>query len=203
MSAIEYLHANWRIVRSTPLAFGVFGALMFSAGFGTNEFINNKTETYLRDRLDMTREVKGSLSTLPNHELTQKTLTLVAALRELVALEDEKQKAIRQHYEEKTKHLGPDYSELDEPTLQAAWNEMTAAYTASSEQTARRYEERYKADAVLLREEFITRLPEEIVQREDILQGTKAYNYYHFGNSGLITDIALDLEKLAKLLPTP
>jgi hypothetical protein len=176
MSAIEYIHSNWQIIRSAPLAFGVFGVLMFAAGFGTNEFINNKTETYLRDRLDMTREVRGSLSTLPNEALKQKALALVADLRELLASEDKEHAAIRQRYEDKTKHLGPNYSELDEPTLQEAWSEMTTASIAGSQQTARLYEERYKADAVLLREEFLARLPEEIAQREDILKGAKAYN---------------------------
>jgi hypothetical protein len=175
MSAIEYIHSNWQIIRSAPLAFGVFGVLMFAAGFGTNEFIN-KTETYLRDRLDMTREVRGSLSTLPNEALKQKALALVADLRELLASEDKEHAAIRQRYEDKTKHLGPNYSELDEPTLQEAWSEMTTASIAGSQQTARLYEERYKADAVLLREEFLARLPEEIAQREDILKGAKAYN---------------------------
>ena len=203
MSVVEYIHANRQIIRSAPLAFGVFGMLMFVAGFGTNEFINNKTETHLRDRLDMTREVKGALSTLPNEDLVQKTLALVADLRELVASENQEQDAIRRRYEAKTKHLGPEYSDLDEPMMQEAWDEMTAASIASSQNTVRRYEERYRADAVLLREELLARLPEDIEQREDILQGAKAYNYYHFGdNSGIIGDIALDLEKLAKALPT-
>ena len=59
-----------------------------------------------------------------------------------------------------------------------------------------------KADAVLLREELLARLPAEIAQREDILQGAEAYNYYQFANgASVFEDITLDLEKLAKLLP--
>lgn len=203
MSVIEYIHANWQVIKRSLWTFGIMGVLMFAAGFGANEFINNKTETYLRDRLDMTREVKGSLATLPNEALKQKALDLVADIRSLLATEDQERLDIRRQYDDKTKNLGPEYSELDEPTLQAAWSEMTTAYVASMHNMARLYEERYKADAVLLREEFIARLPEEIAQREDILQGAKAYNYYHFASgSGLIEDVALDLEKLAKLLPT-
>jgi hypothetical protein len=111
--------------------------------------------------------------------------------------------AIRQRYEDKTKHLGPEYTDLDEPTVQEAWDEMRTAGEASSQNTVRRYEERYRADAVLLREELLERLPEGITQREDILRGAKAYNFYHFATgSGIIGDVALDLEKLAKALPT-
>jgi len=204
MSAIEYLHSNWQTIRNAPLAFGVFGALMFAAGFGANEFINNKTETYLRDRLDMTKEVEGALATLPNEDLVQKTLDLVVRIRILVASEYQEQRTIRERYEDKTKHLGPEYSERDEPTMQEAWSEMTAASIASSQLTVRLYEERYMADAILLREELLARFPEEIAQRKDILRGAQAYNYYHYANgAGFIEDIALDLEKLAKLLPTP
>jgi hypothetical protein len=203
MSAIEYAQSHWQDVKKAKAVFVVFGVLMFAAGFGANEFINNKTETYLRDRLDMMREANGSLSTLPNVVLTQKTLALVANLRTLVALAEQEQDAIRRRFEAKTKHLGPEYSDLDEPMMQEAWDEMTAASIASSQNTMRRYEERYRADAVLLRDELLARLPEEITQQVDILQGTKAYNYYHYANgSGIIGDIALDLEKLAKLLPT-
>src|SRR4051812_26842523 len=106
-SIFDHIHSNWQIIRSAPLAFVAFGVLMFSTGFVVNEFINNKTETYLRDRLDMTKEVKGSLSTLPNDALKQKTLDLVAGIRELLASEDQEDLAIRQRYEDRTKHLGP------------------------------------------------------------------------------------------------
>jgi hypothetical protein len=174
---------------------------MFFAGFAANEFFNNKTETHLRDRLDISKEVQGALATLPTKDVKQKTLDLVTDIRALLASEDYERRAIRQRYEDKTKHIGPAYSEDDEPTLQEAWSEMTTAYTENSLNTARLYDERYKADAVLLREEMIARLPDEIVQREDILKGTSAYNRYHFANSAIIEDIALDLEKLAKLLP--
>ena len=175
---------------------------MFAAGFRANEYINNKTERDLRDRLEIKKEVKGSLSTLPNEALKQKTLDLIANMRELLASENEEQLAIRQRYEDKIKHLGPEYSELDEPVLQEAWSEMGTAYAASLSNTIRLYEERYEVDAALLREELISRLPEEITQRDDILQGDKAFRYYHSGyNSGIVESIALDLETLAKLLP--
>jgi hypothetical protein len=210
MSALEYAQSHWPEVKKVKGMFVVFGALMLAAGFGANELINNKTEAnsrdreaYLRDRLDMTKEVKGALATLPNEALKQKTTDLVAGIRELVASENQKQDAIRRRFEAKTKHLGSEYSDFDEPMMQEAWDEMTAASIASSQNTVRRYEERYRADAVLLRDELLVRLPEEITQREDILRGAKAYNYYHFATgSGIIEDIALDLEKLAKALPT-
>jgi hypothetical protein len=189
MSAIEYIYSNWQVVKKAKGVFVVLGVLIFAAGFGMNEFINNKTETQLRDRLDMTKEVKGALATLPNEALVQKTLAVVAGMRDLVTSEDKEDEAIREQYDKKTRHLGPEYSEADEPTLQEAWNEMRAASIAISQNTVRLYEERYRADAVLLRAELLARLPEEITQREDILQGTKAYNYYNFATgSGIIQD---------------
>ena len=175
---------------------------MFFAGFAANEFFNNKTETHLRDRLDISKEVQGALSTLPTPDLKQKTLNLVADIRELLASEDQEHLKIRQRYEDKTKHLGPEYSEYDDPILQDAWSEMTTAYAESSQTTVRLYNERYRVDAVLLREEMVARLPEEVIERGDVFTGTKAYNrYYLANNSGIIEDIALDLEKLAKLFP--
>jgi hypothetical protein len=155
-----------------------------------------------QDQLDRQKDINGSLSILTNPDLKEKTLNLVEDIKELLTLEYQESKVIRKRYEDKTKHLGPVYSDRDEPVLQEAWSEMTTAYDANSFNTKRLYDERYKADAALLREELIERLPDDITQRDDILQGARAYNRYHLsGNSVIIEDIALDLEKLAKLLP--
>ena len=198
------------------MAFVICGVLMFSCGFVVNEFINNKTETQLRDRLEMIKEVKGALATLPNEALKQKTLAVVAALRELGALHDKEDAVLSQRYKDKILHLGPDYSTEDILRMKEAWSEMSAARAANNQHAVRRYEELYQADAVLLREELIARLPERIKQQErimeiilkdtekDILQGPQVYNAYNFAyGSGSIYFVAIDLELLAKLLPNP
>jgi hypothetical protein len=128
---------------------------------------------------------------MPNSELAKRSLAMVQALREL----QKNMNAADQRIEEECdRRDSQDKSAQDRGRIRQSCND---ASLKSSQGFLAQYEERYRAEVLILREEMLHRLPE--------LRGKAAPPILasHPTNALGLGEVAANLEVLAKLLPKP
>ena len=124
-----------------------------------------------------------------NKELKQKTLQVVQSIRALVDSYNTKDRELRAEYDKKDK---PQSSQEERKALRAHW--LTAS-DAVHDATLRAYKDQYWAEAIVLRNELVRRLPKQ--QNEQAIAGI----YQNPTNVLGIQLIADHLELMAKSLP--
>jgi len=127
---------------------------------------------------------------LTNAKLKSQTLGTVTSIRSLL-----------EEYQSKNNELFSsrfsNFEKLSEEERHRHWVEETNKSTQLLSQLQAAYNSKYKINAILLRDELLSRLPKEITKdRNDINR-----SYENVVNTLDILEVADDLERLSKLLP--
>ena len=206
----EYISKEWNVISQAPFAFLILGALMFALAYLAAKWkftvivdeVNAKHET-LKERLllkteqaetykdralkydETIQQVVGS----DEIALRDKTLEVVKNLREF----------IERHKKEDDRVSNIERSAMREARTEEerskAWEKNTNEIMRLSNERNAEFDRRFKVDAMLLRDELRTRLPEyEPIERHHDMMYEHPTNYFGFN------DVASDLERMAKLL---
>ena len=136
------------------------------------------------------REVNAtSRSLLSNSKLKTETIATVSGIRTLLADYQRKSSEI-------TYSRFNDFKNMSEEERNRQWNEDNKKSSELLNQVQLNYNAKHKINAILLRDELLSRLP------KDINRNTKKTFYEHAITTHGIMEVADDLERLAKLLPT-
>jgi hypothetical protein len=141
-----------------------------------------------RERLHLVPTDATAYSRLTNGEVQERALKVVADLRQFLKERGERER------DSLLSGWRRDFRQMSDVERQRAWEAETNALMQDSLETSTHYDERFKVDTILLRDELLARLP----------QGAKneqAYRTYEHPTNpigmGIVAD---DLERLAKNL---
>jgi hypothetical protein len=141
-----------------------------------------------RERLHLVPARGSEFSRLTQSELKEKALIFVRDLRRWLATVSEQD----------NHHLNQEWAAMtqakNEEEKERLWHQCTTALLQRSLMRNSQYDEKFKVDSILLRDELMARLPEG--SRQEPLYGT----YEHPTNPIGMTMVADDVERLAKLL---
>lgn len=151
------------------------------------ERINAKDDqlTEYRERLHLVHTTDTSYSLLTNQELRKKALSVTTQVRDFL---------------KEQIHIGTSpYQEMSaaksENERRRIWENYGNAFLRSMWKFKSAYDEKFKVDTILLRDELLSRLPKDA--RDD-----KAYSMYEYPTNPLGMEmVAYDLERLTKSLP--
>ncbi len=207
---IEFIKNEWSTISSAPFTFIILFVLASSLAYlastwryqgiidllreqlseqkGRMEIKNEQLVEY-RERLRLIPSDATQFTKLTNKELQAKSLKLVQELRTFLSEREKRQREIlfsgwRQNYKN-----------LTEEQRQKAWNEETKTSMIDSLQTNADYDAKFKVDAILLRDELLSRLPKGSKNEREYR------TYEHPTNPIGMGMVADDLERMAKLLP--
>jgi hypothetical protein len=206
---LELLAKEWSVVSQAPLAFGLLAVSMFGLAYVAARWkyssvcdqVRAANET-LKERLHLkTEQVEQykeralkydekvwSVVESDTSSLQQKALTLVAEIREFIQRHRRQDDAL--HENEWTEMTGA----RDETDRQRLWHRFTSASSRLSSERNGEWERRFKVDALMLRDELRSRLPEYKPDPDMDHRYEHPTNYFGFN------DVAADLERMAKLL---
>ena len=128
---------------------------------------------------------------MPNSELAKKSLAMVQALRELQKKMNAADERLGQECDRQDSQAK---SAQDRSRIRQSCNDESLK---SSQSFLVQYEERYRADVLILREEMLHRLPELRGKAVPPILASHPTNALGLG------EVAASLEVLAKLLPKP
>lgn len=207
---IKEIEKNWDVVSQAPLAFLIVMVAAFVAAYvaaawkfsSQIEQLNSKNET-LRERVLLKSEQADTyreralkydekllaVAQSDSSGLREKTLSFVAEVRAFIERHRRSDNLIHENeWVEMTQAK-------DEEEKQRLWHKFTSAMSRMSFERASEWERRFKVEAIMLRDELLSRQPDP--QRS----GDIASRYEHPVNYFCYCDVADDLERLAKLLP--
>jgi hypothetical protein len=200
MNVIKFLEDNWSAILSAPLVFVIcivigflIGKWYFSGRIDTMKIWIQQKDDLLdeyRQRLKMIPiDETGSKYTRMTHdELKRAGLELAGKVRELI-VEDQR----KSHTLSMAQRAQMMNAKSQEERNQA-WEKFTNQLMSRSYETRDKYDKRFKVDAILLRDEMLSRLPESAKNKS-------AYSLYEHPTNpigmGMVAD---DLERLAKSL---
>lgn len=130
-----------------------------------------------RSRALVIKATQTTYSTLANKDLKQKTLRLVGTIRDLLAT----------YWEKESKMTARD---------EASWRSYTEESSRLATDLMNTYNRQCKVEAILLRDELLSRLPQSKVKRDS----AREFLYEYPTNPLGLEPVADDLEKLAKSL---
>jgi hypothetical protein len=210
MDLFQLLRDQWSAVSRAPWPFVLSSVAMFLLAFAACRWRYEGLAEGLREQIQALREhleTKGAqldeyrerlhlvaasgskFSQLTHSELKTKALEFVRDLRGWLArrsAEDSEQG----HREWSEMGSAP-----NEEERQRLWHEHTGASIRRHSEQDAEYDDSYKVDAILLRDEMLTRLPSEGARHR------RWDTYYeHPVNQIIMKRVADDLERLAKLL---
>ncbi|PMN17819.1 hypothetical protein BCT41_24020 [Vibrio splendidus] len=207
---LEYISKEWAVISQAPFAFLILGALMFALAYLAAKWkftvlvdeVKAKNET-LKERLLLKTEQAESYKdrALKYDEniqqvvgsdeimLKDKTLEVVKNLRDF----------IERHKREDDRVSNLERSAMREANTEEdknkAWERNTSEIMRLSNDRNAEYDRRFRVDAMLLRDELRSRLPNyEPSERHHDMMYEHPTNYFGFN------DVASDLERMAKLL---
>lgn len=207
---LEYISKEWAVISQAPFAFLILGALMFALAYLAAKWkftvlvdeVKAKNET-LKERLLLKTEQAESYKdrALKYDEniqqvvgsdeimLKDKTLEVVKNLRDF----------IERHKREDDRVSNLERSAMRDANTEEdknkAWERNTSEIMRLSNDRNAEYDRRFKVDAMLLRDELRSRLPNyEPSERHHDMMYEHPTNYFGFN------DVASDLERMAKLL---
>lgn len=207
---IELLDKEWSVVSQAPFAFALLAASVFALAYlaarwkysSVVEQIRASNET-LKERLHLKTEQAEqykdraikydqkvwAVVESDTSSLSQKTLNLVALIREFIERHRRQDDSLHQH----------EWSEMTRATNEEEKNRLWHKFTSGSSQLSTErnaeYERRFKVDALMLRDELRSRLKD---YKPD---GRVDHMYEHPTNYFGFNDVAADLERMAKSLP--
>lgn len=206
----EYIGKEWGVISQAPFAFLILSALMFGLAYlaaswrfsGVVEELKASKDT-LKERLLLKSEQAESYKdralkfdekiqvVVDSDEvaLKERTLEVVKNLRDF----------IERYKREDDRNMGIDRAasrtEQSEEGRQLAWERQTNEIMRLSNERNAEYDRRFRIDAMMLRDELRSRLPEyEPSDRHRDSAYEHPTNYFGFN------DVANDLELMAKML---
>ena len=199
---IDQLAKEWAVIKQTPIAF-IFVCVLslliafFFVRWMYKERLDARDDLigYYREKLGLLPDNKSRFSAMRNSELRAAVLSLTPQLRGLV------QQATASDPNEFTEDwramLAGNTDEERRQIMEKRRDEHDAKRTQQANDALNTYNQKYKTDVILLRDEMLLRLPPE--QRSKF----EPFNYRddHIVNSFMIEMAADKLEKMAKLLP--
>lgn len=207
---IDLLEKNWGVVSQAPLAFFLLGAVAFGLAYAAAawkfssqiEQVKSANDT-LRERLQLKTEQTemyreralkydekvAAVAQSDSADLRERTLAFVGEIRSFM----------ERHRRNDDLIQGNEWVEMtqsrDEAEKQRLWHKFTSAMSRASSERMSEWERRFKVEALMLRDELLSRLPkQERPERAD-------FNYEHPVNYFGYCEVADDLERMAKQLP--
>lgn len=196
--AFDYLLKEWSVIKQAPLAFIVCVLLGACLGWFLGksfyaeriEVISQRIEDF-QERLGLVPKDRTAYSKMTNRELRAATLELVARLREFeqtVEVDD------RDSYLAQFNDMRNAKTEEERTNI---WQHQNQALSQRSFQRQFEFGQNYRADALLLRDEMLRRLPKQPKEQRPIV----ALDRGMLGGIRPVGEAADYLERLAKLLP--
>ncbi|MBM4274029.1 MAG: hypothetical protein FJ134_06160 [Deltaproteobacteria bacterium] len=197
---IDFLYRNWETLKSAPLVFISFAILIiFPLWFLISHIYKERIETLkerlaakddqineYRQRLHLVDREKTAYSQLTNNELQDKASKLISRMREYHKEKDKRNSKINDVYRQRMIQAKTDQER------EMIWTEQTSLLLGPSVNLE--YGEKFKADAIILRDELLSRLPKD-KKNEDL-------HFYEYPTNPLgLQRVIDDLEKLSKSLP--
>ena len=207
--AVKTIQHEWSTLTAAPWAFLILVAAAFALAyaaanwryFGVVEQLRARLETLkerleakdgqldeYRERLHLMPAAGSQFSRLTQAELKDKALTFVRDLRRWLA----------KYRQEDDQHHNQEWAAMTqangEEERQRLWHQSTASSSQRSLKCDSDYDEKFKVDSILLRDELLARLGEGSKQEPPFSM------YEHPTNPigmGMVTD---DVERMAKLL---
>ncbi|MGO9147720.1 MAG: hypothetical protein ACLQDF_15280 [Desulfomonilia bacterium] len=207
---IEFIIKEWKTVSATPFTFVILAVLFFLLAYGVSSWRYQGIIDLLREQLaqqkqrteakdDQIVEYRERLHLVPsdttefskytNKELQEKAFAVVNVLRKYLVEVQERQNSIL--FSDKK----VSYQSMSEEERNKAWSEETKRLMVDSLKTSTDYDTRFKVDAILLRDELLSRLPKGSKNEKEY------WIYEHPTNPIGMGMVADDLERMAKLLP--
>lgn len=203
---IDYIGKEWATLSNAPLTFVTLFVLALGVAFvvsklyyaGRIETLKEKAEVLkerlsakddqiseYRERLHLVPTDNTTYSLLANEELKKKALDVVENIRSFIG--------DRRNIESKL--FNRQYTNLSEEEIHQRWEMETQNIIAVSSETQSKYNELFKTDTILLRDEISSRLPKEFTN------STYSHMYEYPTNLLGIEEVVTNLELLAKNLP--
>lgn len=207
---IRFFESEWNTLSNAPLTFLLLVVISFLAAFW---IINWRYESIVEQLREQINTLRGRLqskddqlgdyrerlkiiptdhtaySNLTNNELRDKTLSLVEDIRNFLRNRRKKQNKI--HFQKTRKS----HEQMTEEEKEKEWQKETQELLQDSFETNSTYEEKFKVDTILLRDELLSRLPKDLKNEQNFS------TYEHPTNPIGMGIVADDLERLAKSLP--
>lgn len=206
---VEYLGKNWAVLMQAPLVFlGAFVLALIVAWVGAN-WVATQRIGILQERLaglqerlagkdDLIEEYRQRLhlappnqtaySRLSNGELKQRALNLVGRIRDFLQDSDGELRGASLRQMESMRKA------RSEEERNAIWQRQTSELFSAYSKLTADYDRNFKIEAIVLRDEIFSRLPESA-------RGRRPDVYEYPTNTLGMREVADDLERLAKLLP--
>jgi len=199
----DFLLREWNTLKDAPLVFFVLlifgiaiglltGTWLFKAALDIRDqrlLAKDDLIAEYRERLHLVPgSDKSSFSLLTNKELKEKTFLFVKAMREFRARIELQQNSL---LDQEMTAMRAATSEEERNKL---WEQHTRQLTGSHFDLESQYSKKFRVDAVLIRDELLTRLPTFV--------DPKADHWYELpGAYWSSLYVADDLERLGKILP--
>lgn len=213
---LEYLGQEWDTLSGAPLSFLVALALLSAAIIigarswfekvmaelreqvsTLKERIEGKDEILdqYRERLKIIEDGKANSGTaysrLSDDELKRRTLLLVGQLRDFISRRERESREISDSHWRRSIEAGTEERRKD------LWHRQNSEYSQQSLRTNTEYDQHFRIEAILLRDELLSRLPDEAVASRTPRTST---SYEHPTNLFGYREVADDLEKLGRIL---
>jgi len=200
---VEHLIKEWNTLKAAPIAFILLVLFAFGAAALVVTWLYSTTMQTLNQRLaskdDLLAEYRERLHLVPtdqtkfnkftNRELRAKVFALVEAIR---AFHNSAQDDSRKSTDSQMDEMRRAKSEEERTQI---WNRYTQQHIDSFYANQQKYSGRFATEAILLRDELLTRLPPSV--RDKTVNNWYDHPNYHWSSLHVTTD----LERLAKLLP--
>lgn len=208
----EYIAKEWNVISEAPFTFFILCAITFGLAYlaakwkfsavidqvkAANEVLKERlhlkseqAESYKERALKYDEKV---LEVVDSTEITlkEKSLDFVKNIREFIERYKREDDAVHNN---EWVEMTQAQSEEDKNKL---WHKFTSASSRLSNERNAEYERRFKVDAILLRDELRSRLPDyKPTERHRDSAYEHPTNYFGFN------DVANDIETMAKLLTT-
>lgn len=213
---LEYLQQEWATLAGAPFAFLIALALSSAAIiFGARrwfekviaelreqvatlkERIEGKDEILdqYRERLRIIEDGKSNSGTaysrLSDDELKRRTLLLVGQLRDFISRRERESREFSDSLWRRR-----DEAETEERRREL-WHRETSEYSQQHFKTSAEYDQHFRVEAILLRDELLSRLPDEAVANR---RPHTSSTYEHPTNFFGYREVADDLERLGRIL---
>lgn len=201
---ISHLQKEWSILSSAPFTFVItliLGGLVafFALNWAYEARFKLLQDRLLakddqlgeyRERLHLTPALGSGFSRLTHKELKQKALELVQQIRTFLVKHEAEDRKVS---DSKWQQMVMAKTEEEKKRL---WNEYTNISIQFSLRLNSEYGQRFKVDAILLRDEILSRLPKD--SKKDSKDEHAFRMYEHPTNPIGMNMVADDLERLAK-----
>lgn len=206
---MELLEKNWSVVSQAPLASFLLGIAAFGVAYAAAawkfssqiEQLKSANET-LRDRIQFKTEQSEvyreralkyddkllSVAQSDSTDLREKTFAFVREVRAFIERHRHRDDQIQRTEWVEMTQAG------DESEKNRLWHKFTSAMSQASSERNSEWERRFKVDALVLRDELLSRAPEQ--KRPEHIESSYEHPVNYFG----FCEVADDLERMAKLL---